>query len=436
MQEMETAEEQERKGELETDFFSVLPFEKNIYQESPEISHLSRQDVSLNRLKWAMEVKGKDPPKPILEWIHSGFPDSLSEILKNKDYLHPTPIQSQTVPAILSGRDVICSSPTGSGEALSFLLPVLAFILKSPQLKTNEGPICLILEPTRETAFRTHQQIVELSSKLGIRASGIIGGMQVRNQIEQLRNGAEIIVSTPGRFLDLLTETNLCLKRLSHVVLDEADRMIDMGFKEQLQTILKMVRLDRQTMIFSSQQGRELEIFAAKFLTKPVEITIKQRFVSNFEQHVEVLEAHRKKDRLLQIIAEWNQEGRIMIVVNRRQICAELANVIVVSGFQAVAVHGGRSLEERDEAVNQYKNKQGIMVATSVGSRGIDSHLSRLIINFDVPGTMEAYIKQLGRSEMIPTTKTAITFVTLEETHAASYLITLLASSGQTISPN
>lgn len=232
------------------------PFQKNFYIEVPELGQMSSEEVDAYReLLEGIKVRGKNCPKPIKSWPQAGLSRRVMEVLNKYNYTKPTPIQAQAIPAIMSGRDVIGIAKTGSGKTLAFLLPLFRHLMAQEALEPGEGPIGLIMAPTRELAKQIRDEAKKFTDKLGLRVVVIYGGSPISEQIGQLKYGAEIVVCTPGRMIDMLAANNgrvTNLRRTTYVVLDEADRMFDMGFEPQVIRILDCVRPDRQMVMFSA----------------------------------------------------------------------------------------------------------------------------------------------------------------------------------------
>ncbi|OAX85257.1 pre-mRNA-processing ATP-dependent RNA helicase PRP5 [Emergomyces africanus] len=286
------------------------PFRKNFYTEPVDLAELTEEEVVALRLELdGIKVRGVDVPKPVQKWSQCGLGVQTLDVIRKLNYDKPTSIQSQAIPAIMSGRDVIGVAKTGSGKTIAFLLPMFRHIKDQRPLENMEGPMGLIMTPTRELATQIHKECKPFLKALNLRAVCAYGGAPIKDQIAELKRGAEIIVCTPGRMIDLLAAnagrvTNL--RRVTYVVLDEADRMFDMGFEPQVMKILGNVRPQRQTVLFSATFPRNMEALARKTLTKPVEIVVGGRSVvaPEITQIVEVRNEDTKFVRLLAILGD------------------------------------------------------------------------------------------------------------------------------------
>jgi ATP-dependent RNA helicase DDX46/PRP5 len=273
------------------------PFRKDFYHAPAELEEMTEEDAERLRMELdAIKVRGKDCPKPITRWSHCGLPARCLDVIKKLDWAAPTPIQAQAIPAIMSGRDVIGVAKTGSGKTMAFLLPMFRHIKDQRPVESLEGPIGIIMTPTRELAVQIYRESKPFLKAIGLRAVCVYGGAPISEQIAEMKKTAEIVVATPGRMIDLLTANSgrvTNLKRATYLVLDEADRMFDMGFEPQVMKIVNNIRPDRQTVLFSATFPKQMESLARKVLrNKPVEVTVGGRSVvaPEIEQIVEVRE--------------------------------------------------------------------------------------------------------------------------------------------------
>ncbi|CAI5495865.1 unnamed protein product, partial [Closterium sp. Naga37s-1] len=251
------------------------PFRKNFYKEVKEVAKMTADEVALYRREHEFKLRGKDVPKPVHTWVQSGLSNKVLDVLKKMGFERPMPIQAQALPIVMSGRDCIGIAKTGSGKTLAFVLPMLRHIMDQPPLQSGDGPIGLILAPTRELVQQIFTDIRRFARPLGLSCVPVYGGSGVAQQISELKRGAEVVVCTPGRMIDILATSNgriTNLKRVTYLVLDEADRMFDMGFEPQIGRIIGNTRPDRQTVLFSATFPRQVETLARKVLTKPIEI--------------------------------------------------------------------------------------------------------------------------------------------------------------------
>lgn len=271
-----------------------------------------------------MTIRGRGFPRPVLTWAQCGLTEKILHVINKLGYAKPFPIQSQAIPTVMTGREVIAVAKTGSGKTLAYLLPLFRHILDQPPVKEGDGPIGLILAPARELVAQIYNEASKFCKPLGIRCTAVYGGTSMTDQINSLKRGSEIIVCTPGRMIEILCLNQgrlVGLRRVSYVVLDEADRMLDMGFEPQIQMILRNARPDRQLVMFSATFPTHVENLARKLLKKPIMIVVGGRteVAAEINQSIEVRTKEQKYPRLLQILGEWYDRGLILIFVDKQQ---------------------------------------------------------------------------------------------------------------------
>ena len=362
----------------------LTEFTKDFYVEHPNVVARSEADVMAFRKENEMTIEGTDIPKPVTSFEEASFPDYVLKEIQKAGYEKPTPIQAQGWPMALKGRDMIGLAETGSGKTASFLLPAIVHINAQPYLQRGDGPIVLVLAPTRELA----QQIEQESKKFGyssrIQSCCVYGGASKGPQINKLRRGVEICIATPGRLLDLLNMGATNLRRVTYLVLDEADRMLDMGFEPQIKTILSQIRPDRQTLLWSATWPKEVAGIAAAYLTNPYKVTIgsqELRANPNIKQHVEMCQEYDKYKKLIGILEkEMNgpDKKKVMIFVDTKRNADQITRDLRTESWPALSIHGDKSQGERDWVLAEFKQgRHPILVATDVASRGIGNALSR-----------------------------------------------------------
>lgn len=421
------------------------PFRRNFYSEPIEMADWTEDEVATLRMQLDnIKVRGVDVPKPVEKWAQCGLGVQVLEVIQKLGYDAPTSIQAQAVPAIMSGRDVIGVAKTGSGKTIAFLLPMFRHIKDQRSLEPLDGPIGLILSPTRELATQIHKECKPFLKALGLRAVCAYGGAPIKDQIADLKRGAEIVVCTPGRMIDLLAANSgrvTNLKRITYVVLDEADRMFDMGFEPQVMKILSNIRPDRQTVLFSATFPRQMEALARKTLSKPVEIVVGGRSVvaPEITQVVEVREESTKFFRLLELLGklyedEKNEDDRALIFVDRQESADGLLRDLMKKGYPCMSIHGGKDQIDRDSTIDDFKaGVVPILIATSVAARGLDVKQLKLVVNYDAPNHLEDYVHRAGRTGRAGNTGTAVTFLTEEQDRYAVDIAKALKQSGQSI---
>ncbi|KAM6123095.1 putative ATP-dependent RNA helicase DDX46 [Phoenicopterus ruber ruber] len=416
------------------------PFRKNFYVEVPELAKMTQEEVNVYRLELeGITVKGKGCPKPIKTWVQCGISMKILTALKKHGYEKPTPIQSQAIPAIMNGRDLIGIAKTGSGKTIAFLLPMFRHIMDQRALEEGEGPIAVIMTPTRELALQITKECKKFSKTLGLRVVCVYGGTGISEQIAELKRGAEIIVCTPGRMIDMLAANNgrvTNLRRVTYVVLDEADRMFDMGFEPQVMRIVDNVRPDRQTVMFSATFPRAMEALARRILSKPIEVQVGGRSVvcSDVEQHVIVIEEENKFLKLLELLGHYQEKGSVIIFVDKQEHADGLLKDLMRASYPCLSLHGGIDQYDRDSIINDFKN--GIcklLVATSVAARGLDVKQLMLVVNYSCPNHYEDYVHRAGRTGRAGNKGYAYTFITEDQARYAGDIIKALELSGNPI---
>lgn len=417
-------------------------FRKNFYVEVPELFRMSPEEVNEYRLELeGIIVKGKGCPKPIKTWVQCGISMKVLTAMKKHNYEKPTPIQAQAIPAIMSGRDLIGIAKTGSGKTIAFLLPMFRHILDQRPLGESEGPIAIILTPTRELALQITKECKKFSKSLLLRVVCVYGGTGISEQIAELKRGAEIIVCTPGRMIDMLGANNgrvTNLRRVTYVVMDEADRMFDMGFEPQVMRIVDNVRPDRQTVMFSATFPRSMEALARRILSKPIEVQVGGRSVvcSDVEQHVIVIEEEKKFLKLLEILGHYQEKGSVLIFVDKQEHADGLLKDLMKASYPCMSLHGGIDQYDRDSIINDFKNGAcRLLVATSVAARGLDVKQLILVVNYGCPNHYEDYVHRAGRTGRAGNKGFAYTFITGEQVRYSGDIIKALELSGSAVPP-
>uniref|UniRef100_A0A665X4M2 Probable ATP-dependent RNA helicase DDX46 n=1 Tax=Echeneis naucrates TaxID=173247 RepID=A0A665X4M2_ECHNA len=418
------------------------PYRKNFYVEVPELAKMTTEEVNILRLDLeGIIVKGKGCPKPIKTWVQCGVSMKILNALKKHSYEKPTPIQAQAIPAIMSGRDLIGIAKTGSGKTIAFLLPMFRHIMDQRPLEESEGPISVIMTPTRELALQITKECKKFSKPLGLRVVCVYGGTGISEQIAELKRGAEIIVCTPGRMIDMLGANSgrvTNLRRVTYVVLDEADRMFDMGFEPQVMRIVDNVRPDRQTVMFSATFPRAMEALARRILSKPIEVQVGGRSVvcSDVEQHVLVIDEDKKFLKLLEILGHYQEKGSVIIFVDKQEHADGLLKDLMKASYPCMSLHGGIDQYDRDSIINDFKNGAcRLMVATSVAARGLDVKQLILVVNYSCPNHYEDYVHRAGRTGRAGNKGYAYTFITEDQVRYAGDIIKALELSGSPVPP-
>jgi ATP-dependent RNA helicase DDX46/PRP5 len=417
-------------------------FRKNFFIIPKELRNLTEQQIKeLRREAGHIRIRGKDCPPPIKTWSQCGLNDTVLNTIKELGYKEPFPIQKQAIPCIMMGRNVIGIAKTGSGKTLAFILPMFRHIMDQRPLAEGDGPIAVIIAPTRELAMQIHDDIEPFAKALDLLAVCAYGGASIAEQIASLKRGAHIIVCTPGRMIDLLCAnrgrvTNLT--RVTYVVMDEADRMFDMGFGPQISRIVDNIRPDRQIVLFSATFPKPLEALAKKFLQDSIEIIVGGRSIASnqVKQYVEIRTEESKFLRLLELLGEWNQKGNILVFVDTQNEVGNLFKDLVGVGYgdQVASLHGGMEQLDRDDTLALFKSREKtILIATSVAARGLHVEHLQLVINYNVPNHYEDYVHRVGRTGRAGKEGTSYTFITPDEERYAPDMVRALKMSGNRV---
>jgi len=336
--------------------------------------------------------------------------------INHAGYETATPIQEAAIPAALRGRDIIGTAQTGTGKTAAFVLPILNRLLDGPR-GANSGPRALIVTPTRELAEQIYQVVRALSAGTKLRSATIYGGVGSNRQIKALKDGVEILVATPGRLLDLIQQRHAKLNHIEVLVLDEGDRMFDMGFLPDVRRIIKAVPVERQTMLFSATFPSEVEQLAAQSLTNPQRITMGLSRPAHTVTHaLYPVPAHLKSALLLKLLRQTATES-VLVFTRTKHRAEKLTRQIAHAGFRVTSLHSNRTQGQREQALRGFKTGHfQIMVATDIAARGLDVENISHVINFDMPDTADAYIHRIGRTGRAQRTGDAFTLVTPEDT--------------------
>ncbi|KAL7379316.1 hypothetical protein ABVT39_026121 [Epinephelus coioides] len=423
------------------DLDELPKFEKNFYNEHLEVQRMSQYDVEEYCRKKEITVRGSGCPKPITNFHQAQFPQYVMDVLMQQNFKEPTAIQAQGFPLALSGRDLVGIAQTGSGKTLSYLLPAIVHINHQPYLERGDGPICLVLAPTRELAQQVQQVAYDYGKSSRIKSTCVYGGAPKGPQIRDLERGVEICIATPGRLIDFLEAGKTNLRRCTYLVLDEADRMLDMGFEPQIRKIVDQIRPDRQTLMWSATWPKEVRQLAEDFLKDYVQINVGALELSanhNILQIVDVCMESEKDHKLIQLMEEImaEKENKTIIFVETKKRCDDLTRRMRRDGWPAMCIHGDKSQPERDWVLTEFRSgKAPILIATDVASRGLDVEDVKFVINYDYPNSSEDYIHRIGRTARSTNKGTAYTFFTPGNLRQARELIRVLEEARQAINP-
>ncbi len=355
-----------------------------------------------------------DVPEEVYTPVH-GFKDFgleqplLTTVLKS-GLQTPTPIQDQIIPHILQGRDVVGLANTGTGKTAAFLIPLINKTLKAYSRQT------LILTPTRELAIQVEQELKKLSQGLKIYSTICVGGTNIRPQIQSLRRKNHFVIGTPGRVQDLIDRAALRPQGICTIVLDEADRMLDMGFIHDMRKILKDIPADRETLFFSATMSKSIEALIHDFLRNPEIVSVRKKDITtNIAQDVVTYSAHDKFETLVKLLGDENEFTRVILFGAMKHSVEKLGQQLNKAGISAESIHGNKSHPQRQRALKRFKEGSvRVLVATDVAARGI--HVDRVshVINYDLPGTYEDYVHRIGRTGRGAARGKALTFVLTE----------------------
>ncbi|XP_019866485.2 uncharacterized protein LOC109595549 [Aethina tumida] len=421
---------------------TLRPFKKDFYFPHPAVANRSPYEVEQYRRSKEITIDG-NAPNPIQNFNEANFPDYVMNEIRNQGYDAPTAIQAQGWPIAMSGQDLVGIAQTGSGKTLAYILPAIVHINNQPQISRGDGPIALVLAPTRELAQQIQQVASDFGSASYVRNTCIFGGAPKGPQARDLERGVEICIATPGRLIDFLEKGTTNLERCTYLVLDEADRMLDMGFEPQIRKIIEQIRPDRQTLMWSATWPKEVRKLAIDFLKDFVQINIGSLQLSanhNILQIVDVCQEHEKENKLNQLLQEIGNNGepgaKVIIFVETKKKVENITRQIRRFGWPAVCMHGDKSQQERDYVLREFRNgKSCILVATDVAARGLDVDGIKYVINYDYPNSSEDYIHRIGRTGRSDSTGTSYAFFTPNNFRQAKDLVSVLKEANQVVNP-
>ncbi len=346
-----------------------------------------------------------------------GLATDLLRAVAEQGYSQPTPIQQQAIPAVLQGHDVLASAQTGTGKTAGFTLPLLQRLNASPANPGHRSPRALILTPTRELAAQVGDSVQTYGKYLSLRSTVVYGGVGIVPQIQTLRRGVDVLVATPGRLIDHLGQKTVNLSHVEILVLDECDRMLDMGFIHAIRKILAVLPHSRQTLLFSATFSPEIQQLANKLLNAPVLIEVAPRNTAaeQVTQIVHLVDRDRKRDLLAYMISFHNWQ-QVLVFTRTKHGANRLAEQLTQDGLKTAAIHGNKSQAARTRALNDFKQgKVRVLVATDVASRGIDIDQLPYVVNFDLPDVPEDYVHRIGRTGRAGNEGRAISLVSRDE---------------------
>jgi ATP-dependent RNA helicase RhlE len=345
-----------------------------------------------------------------------GLSSALLKAISQKGYKEPSPIQKKVIPEIIKGMDVLASAQTGTGKTAGFTLPILQLLSKNKI--NNRRPIrVLILTPTRELAAQIYENVKQYSSFIDIQSAVIFGGVNQKPQIRTLSAGVEILIATPGRLLDLQNQRVLSLSKVEILVLDEADRMLDMGFQRDINKIINLLPVKRQNLLFSATFSKEIKLLAQGILNNPVliEVTPEKLTVQAIDQKVYMVDKSRKSELIIKLILDGNW-SQVLVFTRTKHGANNLCKKMIKANISAVAIHGNKSQANRTKALAGFKDSSiAVLVATDIAARGLDIPLLPHVINFELPNIPEDYVHRIGRTGRAGAKGIAISLLSIDE---------------------
>lgn len=392
-----------------------------------------------------VETTGNDIPEPINDYSIDTIGEDLMRNTQLCGYSKPTPVQKYSVPIGLAGRDLMACAQTGSGKTAGFLFPIIMMMLKTggssppPDARRRIYPTALVLAPTRELASQIHDEARKFCYCTGIAPVCIYGGADVREQLRQLERGCDLLIATPGRLVDLIERGRLSMESVRFLCLDEADRMLDMGFEPQIRRIVEQEGMpteeDRQTMLFSATFPPNIQRLASDFLSDYIFLTVGRvgSASKDVKQTVEYVENRDKTEHIMRFLLTI-EEGLILIFVETKRSCDYLEDVLCTKGFPACSIHGDKSQREREDALRSFRSgTTPVMVATDVAARGLDIPNVTNVVNYDLPTNIDDYVHRIGRTGRAGNTGAALSFVNEKNSGIVRELRDLLDENDQEV---
>nr|XP_043605889.1 DEAD-box ATP-dependent RNA helicase 21-like isoform X2 [Erigeron canadensis] len=455
-QKPEDAESQRLKEEA-AERYDTFDMRVDRHWSDKKLEEMTERDWRIFREDFNISYKGSKIPRPMRSWVESKLSTELLKAVDRAGYTTPSPIQMAAIPLGLQQRDVIGVAETGSGKTAAFVLPMLTYITRLPPISEEneaEGPYAVVLAPTRELAQQIEEETVKFAHYLGIKVVSIVGGQSIEEQGFKIRQGCEVVIATPGRLIDCLERRYAVLNQCNYVVLDEADRMIDMGFEPQVVGVLEAMpssnfkpenedeeldekRIYRTTYMFSATMPTAVERLARKYLRNPVVVTIGTagKATDLITQHVIMVKESEKMPRLQRLLDELVDKTAI-VFINTKKSADHVSKTLEKAGYRVTTLHGGKSQEQREISLEGFRTKRfNVLVATDVAGRGIDIPDVAHVINYDMPGTIDMYTHRIGRTGRAGKTGTATTFLTLQDSDVFYDLKQMLTQSNSSVPP-
>jgi ATP-dependent RNA helicase RhlE len=362
----------------------------------------------------------------LLNFDQFDFSSNISAAIQAAGFSRPTAIQKQAIPLVQQGRDVLGLAQTGTGKTAAFVLPILQHLEKVP----SRRPRVLIIEPTRELAEQVHQSIAELRGKGRVRSATVYGGVSRSSQIKNVRHGVDIFVACPGRLLDLIEDGQIDISSIEILVLDEADRLCDMGFLPDIRRILMYLPVKRQTLLFSATMPPDIRSLAKSMLKDPAHVQVGASAPVNTVSHALYPVSEGLKSQLLLSVLKQTPTGRVLVFTRTKRRASKLADSLAKNGYRVSALQGDMTQNRRQSAIDGFRaGKYDILVATDIAARGIDISEISHVINFDMPDTVDAYTHRIGRTGRAENTGEAFTFTGLADEPIVRQIERILGAS-------
>ncbi len=343
--------------------------------------------------------------------------EPVLKALSEKGYQNPTPIQQDAIPVVLNNKDLLGLAQTGTGKTAAFAIPIIQHLYQEKKVIRKREIKALVLTPTRELAIQISDCFKDYAKYTGLRHCVIFGGVKQKAQTDELQRGVDILIATPGRLLDLMNQGFINLKTLRHFVLDEADRMLDMGFIHDIKRILPKLPKEKQTLFFSATMPDTIVDLSRSMLNKPerVEVTPVSTPVETIKQYLYYVEKQEKKDLLLHLLSKEKKQS-VLVFSRTKHGADKIARILCKAGIGSEAIHGNKSQGARQRALTNFKShKTRVLIATDIAARGIDINQLELVINYDLPDVPETYIHRIGRTGRAGNSGTALTFCAQDE---------------------
>ncbi|CUA70689.1 ATP-dependent RNA helicase [Rhizoctonia solani] len=425
--------------------------ERELYGEADDPL---KQHTGINFDKYEdipVEATGAGVPEPVNQFTNPPLDPVLLENIQYSRYTTPTPVQKYSIPIVAAGRDLMACAQTGSGKTAGFLFPILSASFaagpRPPPVDPNPGygrrrayPTALILAPTRELVSQIHDEARKFAYRSWVRPAVVYGGADINQQLRQIERGCDLLSATPGRLVDLIERGRISLANVQYLVLDEADRMLDMGFEPQIRRIVQGEDMpgvmDRQTLMFSATFPRDIQLLAKDFLKEYIFLSVGRvgSTSENITQKIEYVEDQDKRSVLLDILHSEPQGGLTLVFVETKRMADMLSEYLMTNRFQATSIHGDRTQRERELALSTFRSgRTPIMVATAVAARGLDIPNVTHVVNYDLPSDIDDYVHRIGRTGRAGNVGTSTAFFNRGNKNIVRELIVLLREANQEV---